>query len=562
MPKHTDRVRIEEVDWQAVFPWLRLLGSFKMAMSPGKLLTSLLLIVLLYVAGQTLDLVLASKARFTDITQYRHVQSGDLPAEKFSEQLKAQHEADLLSLRQLLANTSGLEVDIDAILSSKDPHSQVSAALHDHYTKAYALKELEREQAKSQEEWQTQLRAIRIERERSLRLVEGQRPIGAFDASLKFTIDSMNRFVRAVVGFNSGLTQMTAAAPVHDAMETGRVSLPQPAPMDLDPALYYYDQTTALAALRDLLVVLPCWLWHHHTAMLVAFVLVALILTAVFGGAVARMAALHATRDDRASLRESLRYVLPRWWSFLLTPLVPLLLIGSVAMLMGLGGMVFFNLSGTGIDIVAAMLFVVAILCGLIIMATILLSAAGIHLVYPATAVNGSDLFDAIARAFNYVLNRPWRWLFYNAIALVQGCVMYLVLTLMLGIAIWAVQQFVGMWVFTSTDLGSGRFETILPASEAARFSYAVDYAALDWSGKIAAFLIRIWMFLTIALLPAFVISYYFCANTWTYILLRRDADGIEFEDVMIDPPFDPNAPRAKDPIDDEPAKSDPDDAD
>ena len=561
MPKHTDRVRIEEVDWQAVFPWLRLLGSFKMAIHPGKLLTSLLLIVLLFVAGSALDLALGGAVHPGEFDQYRQVYFGMQSSEQFSAWQKSRDEASRAQMAALLAEIKGFKGDSDAILKSANPHRQAHATLHEHYVKAYAERELDREQTKFDKDWNSELAAIRAERRQTLARIESLRPRGAFDVSLNHTIDSANRLIRAVVTFNFGFSQAAAAGPMAEASEPPPHESPSVAPLSPNAALYYQDQTTAIAALRDLLVILPCWLWHHHTPLLLSFLLIALILTAIFGAVVARMAALHATRDDRASLAESLRFVLPRWWSFLLTPLVPLLLIGGVALLMGAGGLVLFNPPAWGIDIAGGLLFIVAILCGIIVMGTILLSAAGIHLVYPATAVNGSDLFDAIARAFNYVLNRPWRWLFYNAIVLLQGCIMYLLLALALGIVIWAVQHFTGMWVFTATDLGGNRFETILPASQSAGLSYEVDYAALDWSGKAAAFLVRCWMFLTIALLPAFLVSYYFSANTWIYILLRRDADGIEFEDVMIDPPIDPDAPVAKAPEEVEAPKEVSDDA-
>lgn len=550
MPKHTDRVRIEEVDWQAVFPWLRLLGAFKMAMQPGKLMASLLLIVLLFLAGSLLDLFLAKSVHAGEFNQYRLVHFGLQSESDFAKAIKDREAASRVLLGGLLESIENWKGDTKAITGDASPYGAAHAAIHEHFTKAYAQKELDREQTKFEKDWDSELKAIRQARTQTLAKLQALRPTGAFDAALKQTLESSDRLMRAIVTFNFGFSQATAAGPLMEAGEGGG----ETTPLAANVSMHYHDQTTALSALRDLLIILPCWLWHHHTALLLAFLFIALIFTAILGGAVARMAALHATRDDRASLRESLRFVLPRWWSFLLTPLVPLLLVGAVALLMGLGGAVLFNPPAWGIDIVGGLLFVVAILCGIIVMGTLVLSAAGIHLVYPATAVNGSDLFDAIARAFNYVLNRPWRWLFYNAIVVLQGCIMYLLLTLALGLVIAVVQQFTGMWVFTTTDLGGNRFEAILPASPLTGLSYEVDYASLDWSGKAAAFLVRCWMFLTIGLLPAFAVSFYFSANTWIYILLRRDADGIEVEDVLIDPPVDPNAP-AKRVEEAEPAK-------
>jgi hypothetical protein len=59
----------------------------------------------------------------------------------------------------------------------------------------------------------------------------------------------------------------------------------------------------------------------------------------------------------------------------------------------------------------------------------------------------------------------------------------------------------------------------------------------------VAAWIGGVWLKLLIALLPAFTVSYYFCAYTWMYLLLRRAADGTEFDDLYLDEPIpDPDA--------------------
>jgi hypothetical protein len=45
-----------------------------------------------------------------------------------------------------------------------------------------------------------------------------------------------------------------------------------------------------------------------------------------------------------------------------------------------------------------------------------------------------------------------------------------------------------------------------------------------------------VWIKLLIAVLPAFAVSYYFNAQTWVYLLLRRSADLVDFDDVYIEP--------------------------
>ncbi len=554
MLKHTDRVRIEEVDWPAVFPWVKLLGAFKMAVHPSKLFTSLLLVVLIYLLALVIDPLAGRGVHRGELPQYRAIRTGIGGETGFAKWVESRDQVVRETLRELLRSTAGFKGDADALTQDPSPQSRVRQALSEHYAKAYADLELDRRQTGFEKDWEQDFRTVRRLRQTALATVDELTPGGPLMTARDEALHALNRLARSVVTFNFGWSQLVQStqpgtdpqnrSPDSDntAIEVVDVRLPY-------HELPYHDPTTTFAALHDLLVIIPGWLWHHHRLPLLLLALFSLPLAAILGGAVARMAALHATRDERIGLREALRFVLPRWWGFLLTPLVPPLLLLAVATLMGLGGFLIFNPPAWGIDILGGLLFGIALLCGLIIAATLLLTAMGIHLVYPASAVNGSDVFDAVARAFNYVLNRPWRWLFYNVIAILHGALMYLFLSLVVMVIAGATRQGVGQWVFTTTDLGVNRFEAILPEPGGAGgpgdgvFPRGVDYASLDWSGRIAAFLVHCWMGLLVAVPPAFAVSHYLSVNTWIYTLLRRDADGIELEDVLIDPPFDPSAP-------------------
>ena len=65
--------------------------------------------------------------------------------------------------------------------------------------------------------------------------------------------------------------------------------------------------------------------------------------------------------------------------------------------------------------------------------------------------------------------------------------------------------------------------------------TYNVNYEALKWSEDIAAAEISFWVYLTIGLLGAFAISFYFSANTIIYYLMRREVDATELDDVYVE---------------------------
>ena len=59
----------------------------------------------------------------------------------------------------------------------------------------------------------------------------------------------------------------------------------------------------------------------------------------------------------------------------------------------------------------------------------------------------------------------------------------------------------------------------------------------LSSSHWLGAWLIWIWVILTICLMGAYVISYYFSVNTLIYYLLRNDVDATEMDDVYLEQP-------------------------
>jgi len=318
-----------------------------------------------------------------------------------------------------------------------------------------------------------------------------------------------------------------------------------------------YRRDTVVGAVRDLFV-LPGWMWQTHRVFFLISAIITLLLWAVFGGTISRMAALESARDHPISTIESVRFAVGRFVWFALTPVVPLLVVAGVAVALALGGLVFFNLPG--LDIVGGLLFILALVGGLVIALILIGLALAIHLIYPAIAVEGTDGFDALARSYNYVVGRLWRTLLYQAVALVYGAITYLFVGAVIFATLVATHRFVGWGVMATTgdDGQTNRFDAIMPAPGVGNLAYMPDFAALDFSGKAAAVLVMVWSYLLIALVAAYAISFYFSVSTHIYLLLRRAADGTEFDDVYIDPveeqlvaPHPPAAPEKVEPTGD-----------
>jgi len=75
MSKQVDRVRLNEIEWQSVLPWLRLFRCFRCAIHPSKLFTAWLLIVLISAVASLLS-SFDSNVQRGEIEQYRQLHHG------------------------------------------------------------------------------------------------------------------------------------------------------------------------------------------------------------------------------------------------------------------------------------------------------------------------------------------------------------------------------------------------------------------------------------------------------------------------------------------------------
>lgn len=442
-PAISPGVRVDSVHWSELLPVARIFQSFRIAVDPPKLLTSLLLVVLLFLSGKLLDTIWGGQVRIDD--RY--------------------HEIDEYTLRD------------------RDAFRQRLAIVQQ---ERQALRDAGREPPPLQ---------------------------GVFSAALRYQLESFSMLVTAATGLRFGLDGLAAG---------------------IGPA-----DGTVVGALYRMFVILPGWLWNAHPGFLVTYVLIGLLLWSLLGGAIARMAGVQAASERRISPAEAVGYARQRWVWFFLAPLLPLILALLIVLVLAAGGLVLFNLPW--IDILGGLLFGIALVLAVIAALLLLLMAAGVHLMYPALAIEGTDGFDAVSRAFNYVFGRPWRWLFYNLVALVYGAITYLFIGMVLFLSLWLVQRAVSWWVFADANPdtlpGVDRFEAMLTLPRLGELTYDVAWAELSSSAKIAAGLIWVWVALLLGLMPAYAISFYFAAHTWIYLLLRRSADGAELHELYAEAP-------------------------
>jgi hypothetical protein len=294
------------------------------------------------------------------------------------------------------------------------------------------------------------------------------------------------------------------------------------------------DAPGAVGHVYNFLIIGPLWLVQIHTVFAVFFAILFLAAWSLFGGALARLAAVHVARDEKIPLRQALNFAAGKFLSFFTAPLIPILIVLLVGLLLFLGALVC-SLPIIG-PIVLGGAFALALLAGFVQTLVVLGAIGGMNLMYPTVAVEGSDSFDAISRSFSYIYARPWGMLFYTAVSVVYGAVTYLFVRFFILLMLMFAHHFVAAGLMSHDTNGLPLLPTMWPSPLATgRLTYEPNYAAMSWSQSIGAALVSFWIYLIIGILGSFVISFYFSANTIIYLLLRRDLDATELDDVYLE---------------------------
>ncbi|HZZ41560.1 MAG TPA: hypothetical protein VFE58_01360 [Tepidisphaeraceae bacterium] len=287
-----------------------------------------------------------------------------------------------------------------------------------------------------------------------------------------------------------------------------------------------------LSSIANFLLVGPAWFYGSHPVFASIFTLWFLIIWAVFGGAVARIAAVHVARDEKMSVRQAIRFSSGKMLSFIFAPIIPLVLILLITALLALAGLVLLNIPYAG-PIILSVFFFLPLLAGAILTLLLLGTGAGFNLMYPTIAIEGSDSFDAISRSFSYVYHRPWRLIWYTAVALTYGAVCYLFIRFFIFMTLTLTQYFLGWWLPAKS---AAQWPSIWPPIEFWHLSSPLlDLRTLPWSENVTAWFVSFWVYWLITMLGAFAISFYFSANTIIYSLLRREVDATDLDDVYVE---------------------------
>lgn len=304
-------------------------------------------------------------------------------------------------------------------------------------------------------------------------------------------------------------------------------------------ALARADMTDAVANLRMLAAAI-WWAARYHTLYFAVFSVIALVVLSLAGGAICRSAALQFARDERPGLVESLRFSVRRFPTLLSAPLWPIGIVALIVVLLavlGLPGNIGLGIGPVFIGIISPL----AMLMGFIAAIFVIGSIAGGSLMYPAAAYESSDGMDAMGRAFGYVYMRPWRMACYTALSIVYGAVCYLFVRLFGFLLLLIAKTSLGAMVFVNSHSASQSKANQIALMDAIWPEPTYDTLlgplpeSLSITERIGAVLIRVPNLIVVGLLAAFILSFFFCAATIIYAILRKFVDGEQYDCIALD---------------------------
>jgi hypothetical protein len=277
-----------------------------------------------------------------------------------------------------------------------------------------------------------------------------------------------------------------------------------------------------------------------------------LLVWGIFGGAIARIAALKFTRDEAPDFPGALRHSVSKISSYSMAPL--LALAGAAVFgvqLAALGWIMKLDF----LAMVAGFAWPFALLLGFLMAILLIGALAGWPLMWATVGVEGTDAFDALSRSYAYVYQRPLRLLWYVLFAAVLAAVSMFIVKIFATSAIslgnwsvsWGLDEASYRRVvnpipgepFVQVKAEAAAAATATDAIVAAEEGPALtgeaapkELAGTEW---MAAKAIRFWKSLFGALAAGYQAGFLFVSAVGVYLLLRKDIDGAEMDEVYVE---------------------------
>jgi len=239
-----------------------------------------------------------------------------------------------------------------------------------------------------------------------------------------------------------------------------------------------------------------------------------IVVWALFGGAIARIAALYLARGEILGPLAALRASLTVWLGTAGAPLIVLVCAAAMAVPLVLLGLL---LQMNFMAVLAGLLWVGVLAWGLMLAVVLIGFAFGWPLMWACLGVERSDAFDGVSRCYAYVYQKPLQMAFYVAVATLLGLVGDAVVALFVSTAITLSE-----WVL-SWGTGAVRADKLLTTEWQASVAPLAARAINGWT----------WAFLLV--IKSYPLACLWPMSVGIYLLLRRHVDATEMEEITLE---------------------------
>lgn len=278
----------------------------------------------------------------------------------------------------------------------------------------------------------------------------------------------------------------------------------------------------------------------------------------IMGGAITRIASLDYAKGEKVGLGEAVRYSVKKFWSYFWAPTAPLVGAAFFVLLNAVGGLIG---QVKFLEVLVALGFPVILIFSFLFLFVVIVGGVGSGLMFPTISADGSDAFDAMSRAYSYVLSNPIKYIIYCVSAAGFGALCLFISATVLDLLLQT--------SFATVGMGMGKkFQDIMmavngvtqPAGLAEHYSFPMQakmaFAHLSSTTLLLTTVgILFYLFLVKVLLWGIGAAFVGSAQSVLYLLMRKDVDGTEVADVYIEekeleitptaPPTEEKAPAA-----------------
>lgn len=240
------------------------------------------------------------------------------------------------------------------------------------------------------------------------------------------------------------------------------------------------------------------------------------------GLAIARIGLVRLTRNEHVSLEEAFRFAIRKWTTAASALGIPFVGVMTLCIPLAMVGLFM----GLDFGVVLAGLFWFIVLGLALIQVLLLLGlAVGWPLMVASVATESQNAFDAMTRAYSYTFQRPLHYVFYALVAILFG-----------GFC-WMIAATVANGIIEMSYWGTSWGTFIYGADRMSMIQGYSKEATYEMTGTLGlgSSLIGMWNGFVRTFAVAFIYGLFWCQASAIYLLLRKDVDETEMDEIFIE---------------------------